>query len=203
MGILRTGRSLLMATAVSGALLVAGCATETPYRPATGSGFNRTGFSERQVEANRFLVNFAGNTVTDRDTVERYLLFRAAELTVQNGFDYFVTVDRQTDRQARTYSTPGAGAGFGPGWGYGGWGGYWGPSWRFYGRPWGGWGGWGPWGGGFNDFDVRTVDRYEASAEIVMGRGTPPAGEVRAFRARDVMDRLGPTIVLPEQQRRR
>jgi len=201
MRILRTGRSLLMATAVSGALLVAGCATETPYRPATGSGFNRTGFSERQVEANRFLVNFAGNTVTDRDTVERYLLFRAAELTLQNGFDYFVTVDRQTDRQARTYSTPGAG--FGPGWGYGGWGGYWGPSWRFYGRPWGGWGGWGPWGGGFNDFDVRTVDRYEASAEIVMGKGSPPSGEVRAFNARDVVERLGPTIVLPEQQRRR
>ncbi|OWK34048.1 CC0125/CC1285 family lipoprotein [Sphingomonas dokdonensis] len=201
MNILRTGRSLLMATAVSGALLVAGCATETPYRPATGSGFNRTGFSERQVEANRFLVTFAGNTVTDRDTVERYLLFRAAELTLQNGFDYFVTVDRQTDRQARTYSTPGAG--FGPGWGYGGWGGYWGPSWRFYGRPWGGWGGWGPWGGGFNDFDVRTVDRYEASAEIVMGRGAPPAGEVRAFQARDVMNRLGPTIILPEQRGRR
>lgn len=201
MKILRTGRSLLMATAISGAMLVAGCATETPYRPATGSGFYRTGFSERQVEANRFLVTFAGNTVTDRDTVERYLLFRAAELTLQNGFDYFVTVERQTDRQARTYSTPGGG--FGPGWGYGGWGGYWGPSWRFYGQPWGGWGGWGPWGGGFNDFDVRTVDRYEASAEIVMGRGEPPAGEVRAFRARDVVNRLGPTIVLPDQQRRR
>lgn len=201
MRILRTGRSLLMATAVSGALLVAGCATETPYRPATGSGFYRTGFSERQVEANRFLVTFAGNTVTDRDTVERYLLFRAAELTLQNGFDYFVTVDRQTDRQARTYSTPGAG--YGPGWGYGGWGGYWGPSWRFYGQPWGGWGGWGPWGGGFNDFDVRTVDRYEASAEILMGKGAPPAGEVRAFNARDVVERLGPTIILPEQQRRR
>jgi len=200
MKILRAGRSLLMATAVSGALFVAGCATETPYRPAMGSGFYRTGFSERQVETNRFLVNFAGNTVTDRDTVERYLLFRAAELTLQNGFDYFVTVDRQTDRQARTYSTPGAG--FGPGWGYGGWGGYWGPSWRFYGSPWGGWGGWGPWGGGFNDFDVRTVDRYEASAEIVMGKGAPPSGEVRAFNARDVVERLGPTIRLPEQRRR-
>lgn len=196
----RTGRSLFLAAAASGALLVAGCATETPYRPATGQGFNRTGFSDQRIEANRFLVTFAGNTVTDRDTVERYLLYRAAELTLQNGYDYFITVDRQTDRQARTYATPGAG--FGPGWGYGGWGGYWGPSWRFYGRPWGGWGGWGPWGGGFNDFDVRTVDRYEASAEIVMGKGAPPSGEVRAFNARNVVERLGPTIRLPEQRRR-
>ena len=179
----RTGRSLFLAAAASGALLVAGCATETPYRPATGQGFNRTGFSDQRIEANRFLVTFAGNTVTDRDTVERYLLYRAAELTLQNGYDYFITVDRQTDRQARTYATPGAG--FGPGWGYGGWG-----------------GDWGPWGGGFNDFDVRTVDRYEASAEIVMGKGAPPSGEVRAFNARDVVERLGPTIRLPEQRRR-
>jgi hypothetical protein len=206
MNILRSGRGLLLAAAASGALLVSACATETPYRPAVGSGFNRTGFSERQVETNRFLVTFAGNTVTDRDTVERYLLFRAAQLTLENGFDYFVTVDRQTDRQARTYSTPGAfGGGWGgPGWGYGGFGGFWGPSWRYYGRPWGGgWGGWGPWGGGFNDFDVRTVDRYEASAEILMGKGTPPKDEVRAFNARDVADRLGPTIITPEQQRAR
>ena len=201
MSMIRSGRGLLLAAAASGALLVSACVTETPYRPATGSGFNRTGFSERQVEANRFLVTFAGNTVTDRDSVDRYLLYRAAQLTLENGYDYFVTVDRQTDRQARTYSTPGAGA-WG-GWGYGGLGGFWGPSWRYYGPRWGGWGGWGPWGGGFNDFDVRTVDRYEASAEIVMGKGTPPPGEVRAFNARDVIERLGPTIITPEQQRRR
>ncbi len=49
MNINRTARSLWLAAAASGALLVAGCATETPYRPATGSGFNRTGFSEQQV----------------------------------------------------------------------------------------------------------------------------------------------------------
>jgi len=194
----RSGRGLLLAAAASGALLVSACVTETPYRPATGSGFNRSGFSERQVEANRFLVTFAGNTATDRDTVERYLLYRAAQLTLENGYDYFVTVDRQTDRQARTYSTPSA-SGWG-GWGYGGLGGFWGPSWRYYGPR---WGGWGAWGGGFNDFDVRTVDRYEASAEIVMGKGAPPAGEVRAFNARDVIERLGPTIITPEQQRRR
>ena len=103
MTLFRSGRGLLMAAAASGALLVSACATETPYRPATGSGFNRTGFSERQVETNRFLVTFAGNSVTDRDTVERYLLYRAAELTLQHGYDYFVMVDRETDRQARTY----------------------------------------------------------------------------------------------------
>ncbi|WP_432423291.1 CC0125/CC1285 family lipoprotein [Sphingomonas lycopersici] len=186
-------RGLLFTAIASGALLVSGCATETTYRPATGKGFYRTGYSERQVEADRWLVTFAGNTVTDRDTVERYLLFRAAQLTLQNGYDYFVMVDRSTDRQAQTYSTPG------PGWG-GGWGGGWGPSWRYYGRGFG-WRAWDPWWGDpfwGNNIDVRTVDRYEASAEIVMRKGTPAKDEVRAFNARDVADRIGPTVVMPK-----
>jgi hypothetical protein len=182
--------------------MVAGCATETTYRPATGQGFNRTGFSERQIEANRFLVSFAGNTVTSRDTVERYLFFRAAELTLQNGYDYFVMADRDTDRQSRTYATPGP---YGPGFGWGGFGGYWGPSWRAYGRGYGwrnwggGWGGFGGWGGGWgNDFDIQTVDRFEATAEIVMRKGPIPRDNIRAFNAREVVDKIGPTVVLPK-----
>ena len=104
------GRKAVVAALAASTLLVAGCATETPYRPATGVGFSRTGYSDRQIEPNRFLVSFAGNSVTSRDTVERYLFFRAAELTLQNGYDYFVMADRDTDRQSRTYST---GGGFG------------------------------------------------------------------------------------------
>lgn len=184
-------RGALLAVIASGALLVSGCATETTYRPATGKGFYRTGYSERQVETDRWLVTFAGNTVTDRDTVERYMLFRAAELTLQNGYDYFVMVDRTTDRQAQTYSTPGAGFGMG---------GLWGPSWRYYGRGFG-WRSWNPWWGDpfwGDNIDVRTVDRYEASAEIVMRKGTPARDEVRAFNARDVADRIGPTVVMPK-----
>ena len=188
------GRKGALAALAAGTMLVAGCATETTYRPATGQGFNRTGYSDRQVEPNRFLVTFAGNSVTDRDTVERYLLFRSAELTLQNGYDYFVMVQRDTDRQARTYSTGGYGGG------YGGFGGYWGPSWSFYGRGYG----WRRFGGGFgyggfgNDFDVRTIDRYEASAEIIMRKGTPDRGDVRAFNARAVTDSIGPSVILPK-----
>ena len=159
------GRRAMVVALAASTTLVAACATETTYRPATGSGFYRTGYSDTQIEPNRFRVTFAGNTVTDRDVVERYLLFRAAELTLQNGYDYFVMADRDTDRQARTYSTPGA----------------WGP-------------GFGGWGGGA---DIRTIDRYEASAEIVMFKGTPERGNVRAFNARAVVDSIGPTVKLP------
>ena len=200
-------KSLLGALAAS-TVLVSACATETPYRPARGYGFSRTGFSERQVEPNRFLVTFAGNSVTERDTVERYLLFRAAELTLQQGYDYFVAVQRDTDRQTRTYTTPGFGYA-----GFGGFGPYWGPAWNFYGGPfgyrrfggfYGGYGGFGGFGGFGNDFDIRQVDRFEAVAEIVMRRGPIPAGELRAFNARSVVDTIGPSVVLPgEQQQRR
>lgn len=196
------GRKAIVLALAASTTIVAACATETTYRPATGQGFYRTGYSDLRIEPNRYRVTFAGNTVTDRDVVERYLLFRAAELTLQNGYDYFVMADRDTDRQARTYSTPGGfGGGWGPGFGAWGGGGLWGPRWGFYGRGFGYrawdpfWGDpWG-WGGGA---DVRTVDRYEASAEIVMFRGTPERGNVRAFNARAVVESIGPTVRLPK-----
>ena len=204
---LSLGRKAMVAALATTTLMVAGCATETRYRPATGQGFNRQGYSERMIEPGRFLVSFAGNSVTSRDTVERYLFYRAAELTLQQGFDYFVMADRDTNLQSRTFSTPGVG---GP-WGYGGFGGYWGPSWRYWGRGFG-WRSWDPWYGGFgggfgggpwgNDFDVRTIDRYEATAEIVMRKGPIPRDNIRAFDARKVVESIGPTVQLPEQRTR-
>ena len=198
--------------ALGAAATLAACATPTPYRPAVGSGFSRTGFSDQQIEQNRFRVSFAGNSYTSRETVERFLLFRAAQLTLETGGDHFIMVDRDTDKQTRTYTTPGVGGfggfgGFGGGWGFGGLGGPWGgwaPGWRFHG-PGFGWRGWDPfWGDPFwgNNVDIRTVDRYEAIAEIVTGRGPKPPANVRAFDAHDVIERLGPTIRVPEDRRR-
>jgi len=189
----RVRRGAAVALLASAMLVVAGCATETPYRPATGSGFERAGYSDRMIEPDRFMVSFAGNSYTSRDTVERYLLYRAAELTVQQGFDYFILADRNTDKRTRTYTTPSFAGG--P-YGYG----YWGPTWRYRGRGFG-WRTWDPfWGDPFWDrsVDINTVDKYEASAEIVLGHGPKPANNVRAFDAREVMRNLGPTIATPK-----
>ena len=196
---MRFGRKIALAVLISSTVLVAGCATETTYRPATGQGFYRTGYTDRQIEPNRFLISFAGNSVTSRDTVERYLFFRAAELTLQQGYDYFLMADRNTDRQSQLQSTPDYG-----GFGYGGFGGFWGPSWRYWGRGFGygfydpfygplGYGGFGGPG-----FDLRQIDRYEASAEIVMRKGAIPGNNLRAFDARKVVQTIGPTVVLPK-----
>src|SRR5882757_3581221 len=123
---IKTPRVALMAALGAATLMTAGCATESTYRPATGSGFARDGYSDRQIEANRFMVTFSGNSYTSRDTVEKYLLYRAAELTLQHGDDYFILSDRQTDHRTRSYTTPGFNSG--P-YGFG----YWGTSWRYRG----------------------------------------------------------------------
>ena len=193
----KSNRLMLLGAIASGTLLLAGCATETAYRPATGTCFARVGYSDHQVEANRFQVTFSGNSYTSRDTVEKYLLYRAAELTVQQGGDYFIMADRNTDHSSRSYTTPGIG---GPGYGYGGWGGYWGPSWRYFGRGYG-WRSWDPFfGDPFWDrnVDIQTVDKYEASAEIIIGRGPKPRDNVRAFDAKEVIAHIGPSVVMPK-----
>lgn len=186
---MKNAKNWMLATALVGAL--AGCTTATPYQPVGQNRAASGGYYDEQIEANRFRVTFSGNSMTSRDTVERYLLYRAAELTRQRGYDWFVMADRNTERRSRTYvDQP-----FGPG-AFG----YWGPSWRYYGRGFG-WRSWDPfWGDPFwgSSIDVRTVDRYEAVAEIVMGRGPKPADNVRAFSAAEVLSNLGPNIVLPK-----
>lgn len=185
------------AVAVGGAL--AGCATPTPYQPAPAAGGRYAyGFSDQRLDARHWRISFAGNSLTSRETVEKYLLYRAAELTVQQGADWFDTTDRHTERH-RSFVGGGGGdpfydSGFGLSYGWG-----WRPSWRYYGRA--GWAGWDPWGGD-PFFDVQEVNRYEASSEIVIGRGPPPQGG-RVFNAREVMANIGPSIVTPEQLQRK
>jgi len=169
----------LLATA---ALALSACATATPYGPAGPS--SRYGYSEQRVDSDRYRVSFSGNSVTSREQVEMGLLLRAAEITLQNGADWFATVERATDRDVRFQASPDP-------FFYHRYSPFWGPRWRFYHR-----GYWSPWR--YDPFgpelDVREIDRYEATAEIVLGRGRKPAGDPNAFDAREVIDNLGPRV---------
>ncbi len=179
----------LAALAAAATLTLAGCETATPYQPIdahnpTASG----GYSEQQIESNRWRISFAGNSLTSRDTVERYLLYRSAELTLAQGGDWFAANERQTDKATQTYVDPYFGA-------------YWGPRWGLYRRGYGwGYGRWGDpfWGPGFGPgpLDVTQISQYQASAEIIIGRGQKPADR-SAFDARSVIEHLGPTIRRP------
>ena len=180
--------------AVGGSL--AACATATPYQPApAGRAAGGFGYSQYKIDGSHWRVTFSGNSLTSRETVEKYLLYRAAELTIEQGADWFQTTDRRTERSTSYYSDPDPFYSS-PFWSSYGWG--WRPSWRYYGGGFG-WRSWDPWyGGAFwsRGMDLREVNRYEASGEIVMGKGPPPSGE-RVFDAQEVVKNLGPGIARP------
>jgi hypothetical protein len=167
---------LLGIIALAGALTA--CATPTPYQSAQPGGF---GYSQQQIEDNRFAVSFRGNTLTDRETVETYLLLRAAELTLERGADHFVLARRDTDTDRRFVGT---GDPFRSAYGFG---------YRYF-HPRHGWYGWrDPF---WDDYHVREVTRFEATAEIVLVSGASPGG-ADAFDARQVVNNLGPIARAP------
>jgi hypothetical protein len=172
---------------LAAALTLAGAfaAGATPGPAAQG------GYSEVQVAADRWRVSFAGKTVTTREAVEAYLLYRAAELALQHGADGFEILDRHTEADARTYVWPDPR--HSPWRAYGAWR----PQWRYYVARSGAWRTWDPWRGDpfwADTVDPETVERFEAAAEIVMRRGATPANDPRAFDARAVIASLRPRI---------
>lgn len=179
------------------ALATAGCATSTPYQPRTLGAAVSGGYEDQRIGEDRFRVAFAGNMFTTRERVEDYLLFRAAELTVEQDRDWFVVVDHEMEHEIEHVVRPDPRAPRSYDEVYGDWRPYW--RYREYGA---GWSEWNPYRGDpfFTDrTDELTIERYEATAEIRLGRGPIPAGEDKALDAREVMARVGPTLVYPEQ----
>lgn len=171
-------RKLLAIASLAGALGLAACESygPTPYQP--GDRYTG-GYSETRIESDRFRIAFRGNSLTDRETVENYMLYRAAELTLQQGYDNFTVVSRDTDRDRRVRSSPGYAhrylnyAYFVPryGWVY--------------------------------DYDYWVTPptysestRYEAFAEIMMSRG-PKGSDSATFNAREVQANLANTVIRP------
>jgi hypothetical protein len=151
-------------------LLLAACAGKpTPYQQTQG-GY---GYSEQRIEENRYRVSFAGNSATSRQTVEDYLLYRAAELTVQNGHDWFGVADRDTVQEYAGYGgSPAMGMGVGGGSGGVGVG----LSFPMFGG-----------GGG--------APSYTAHMDILVHDGEKPQDNANAYDAFSVISRLQPKIL--------
>jgi hypothetical protein len=180
-----TPKRALFALALGGVALLGACATQTAYAPRDQSGY---GFAETRIEPNRFRVSFSGNSMTSQETVEKYMLYRSAELTLQQGFDWFEVVDRDTASKSHVVGT---GPYYGP----------WGPGfypspfhYRYYHPTYG----WYPWYDPFwNDMTYQEITRYQAEAEIFMGKGKK-SDSPRAYDARQVQANLGPQIQYPQ-----
>lgn len=173
-------RRILRLTLVAALAALGACATETPYQ-ARAAGSYGYGYTERAIEADRVALSFRGNSLTERDTVETYLLYRAAELTLERGFDYFVVATRDVDSKDRLQPYP-TGLSFRP-------------YYSYYAAGFG----WRPWHDPFwNDpVEYRRISQFEASAEIVMRRGKKPTGDASAYDAREVQTNLGAQVKRP------
>ena len=72
-------------------LLLSGCAGEpTPYQPAATRWAD--GYSERRIAEDTFYVTYRASSRTPGRVVCAYLYHRAAEVTLQYGFDYFAVI---------------------------------------------------------------------------------------------------------------
>lgn len=164
-------------TKVAGLGLIAaaltGCMTPSPYAPRTEG--QRTGYTDRELTQTRYRVTFTGNSITPRETVEDYLLLRAAEVTRAAGYTAFVFDTRNTRADHRYEVLPEPG-----------------PYWGLH----RGWGGWGFAYDPAADVVVRT--NYDAYAEIVLLTPEQAAKEPRAINAADVIAHIGPDAAPPK-----
>ncbi|MBX9747858.1 MAG: hypothetical protein K2X34_13215 [Hyphomonadaceae bacterium] len=100
------------------AALAACASTPPPYAASTGSG---AGYSETQIESNRYFVTYRAPNGADAALIQDYALLRAADLTLQNGREWF-WVDRRSLDDTGGGGGPRVGVGVGGG-SYGGSGG--------------------------------------------------------------------------------
>lgn len=155
-------RQILIA---AGVLMLAACATAvgTAYGPADSRGY---GYAETRIEADRYRITFAGDGATPPGAVEDYALLRAAELAVENGYDWFRVIGRSMDEREK------GGVGIGAGLGGGG---------RNVGV-----------GVGGNLGTVGAKKFYTAKLEALFGKGEKPADDSGAevYDARSVIETI-------------
>lgn len=163
-------RSLAMILALSA---LAACARPTPYQAAEDR--DGRGYAEQAIGDNQYRIGFTGNGITTRKTVDLYLLYRAAELTRDRGFDYFIVGDR------REYIDPQGLAGR--------------QSQISFARRqelli----------GSGIRSrFGEEIVDSYGAEIEVLMQKGEMPRS-AKVHHAADVLARAKPAIIRPENR---
>lgn len=163
------------------ALLLAACTTTTPYQPAEGP--HGTGYADQQLAGNRYRVTFQGNSATQRETVENFLLLRAAEVTKNAGYEWFAFDQRDTEAKTTYTSTFG---------GYPYWGPFWHGGFGWYHRSWL----YDPWDPYWMDNPIPRT-RYEAYAEIVMLTPAQAKADPHALNAADVIAHIGPKAIPP------
>lgn len=156
-----------LAVAAAAVLTLGACASLAPYGPQMGQGGQ--GYIETPIEANRYRVTYNG--VGDPARVADYALLRAAELTLERGYDWFEVTQRWTDGRPdpRGGVRPSVSIGAGSG--------------RY--------GGYSTSGVGVGiGLNLTGPGATSTTLEVVMGRGTKPDSP-HAYDARELARALG------------
>jgi hypothetical protein len=162
--ILRTGfAALALASIVA-------CSTTTPYGPATDG---QLGYVTQKLEDQKYRITFEGNSSTERSTLENYVLYRAAEITLEEGFDHFVLIDQSVESESKFRSDLDT---YGPG--------FIGRRGFYYGT-------------GYHNPTVRERKSYTAGAVFEARKGDKPANNENAYDARQIQQNLAAVIVRP------
>lgn len=199
---------LLAAVCVGSLLSNASYAAEAPAsaQPATAQS---TGAQDQAPEvppakpgvfvlqkkgATRYHLTVKGHTFSTRDAIEKYLLYRAAELTMEQHDSWFTLIETRAKGDTVPASKPDpAGLRFSfrmP---------YWRPVWRYKLAGAAGWQNWSPFSGAaFPVTDPKTVTDFEVSADVVLHKGIMNDADPLAFEAGAVSDLLVNQVSPPE-----
>jgi hypothetical protein len=167
-------RVVVLGGVVALGTILASCATEPPYYGPKDAD-HPTGYTDEKLDQNRYRVTYSGNSATARETVENFLLLRAAQVTQQAGAKYFM-FDMRDTKAHTTYWTDFMGP---PGWG--------GPRFGWYWHSW-------PYD---TEAESRPETQYHAYAEIILLTDAQAAKEPRAIDAQSIIQRLGPSAAPP------
>ncbi len=69
-------------------IFIAGCAT--PYQKFELFGLG--GYQDKKISKDTYHVAYYGNNATSMETINSLLLYRSAQVTLSNGYDYFEVV---------------------------------------------------------------------------------------------------------------
>jgi len=83
-------KTLMMFLSIT--ILLAGCASKPDYRPASKGS---AGYSEHKISDDKYRVQFKVYSKSVGDATD-YALLRSAQLTQQQGFDWFVVTTKET-----------------------------------------------------------------------------------------------------------
>lgn len=80
---------------------------------ACATGYQRegvflNGYSDYKAASNQFVVTFRANEFTPQEKVLKYVMKRAAEITIQNGYHYFLIIDEMNHqiKKGKSFSYP-------------------------------------------------------------------------------------------------